>query len=129
MTKNKWIPIVAAVVLVIAIGASVYAYMQQQSAGSVSINGTTYSAKELMEMGSERAVEEFSGAALDEVVVSAGVDGPEAKEYTIIAADGYQKTVTWENMQNGILTPDLMSAFSDLAKAFRVKDVIEIKAE
>jgi len=129
MAKNKWIPIIAATVLVVAIGASVYAYMQQQSAGSVSINGTTYSAKELMNLGSERAVEEFSGAALDELMVRAGVPAPEGKEYTFIAADGYQKTVTWENMQNGILTPDLMSAFSDLAKAFRVKDVIEIKVE
>jgi len=129
MNKNKWIPIIAAVVLVIAIGASVYAFTQQSSAGSVSINGTEYSARELMEMGSERSIEEYSGAALDELVTSAGVAAPEAKQYTIIGADGYQKTVTWENMQNGILTPDLMSAFSDLAKAFRVKDVVEIKAE
>jgi hypothetical protein len=129
MTKNKWVPIIAAVVLLIAIGASVYGYLQQSDAGSVEINGTTYSSNELMEMGSERTVGEYSGAALSEVVISAGVAAPEAKQYTLIAADGYQKTVTWENMQNGILTPELMSVFSDLAKAFQVKDIIEIKAE
>lgn len=129
MSKNKWVPIIAAVVLLIAIGASVYAYLQQSDAGSVEINGTTYSSNELMEMGSERTVGEYSGAALSEVLISAGVVTPEAKQYTLIAADGYQKTVTWENMQNGILTPELMSVFSDLAKAFQVKDIIEIKAE
>jgi hypothetical protein len=129
MSKNKWVPIVAAIVLVFAIGASVYTFIQQSDAGSVDINGMTYSSKELMEMGSERAVEDYSGVALDELVISAGIAAPEAKQFTLIAADGYQKTVTWENMQNGILTPDLMSAFSDLAKAFQVKDIIEIKAE
>jgi hypothetical protein len=129
MTKNKWVPIVAAIVLVFAIGASVYTFIQQSDAGNVEINGTTYGSKELMEMGSERAVEDYSGVALDELVISAGIAAPEAKEYTLIGADGYQKTVTWENMQNGILTPELMSVFSDLAKAFQVKDIIEIKAE
>jgi len=129
MTKNKWIPIIAAVVLLIGISASVYAYLQQTNTGSVSINGVEYSSAELMDMGAERVVEEFSGAALDELMISAGVPEPEAKEYTLIGADGYQKTVTWENMENGLLTADLMSVFSDLAKAFRVKDIIEIKAE
>ena len=129
MAKNKWIPALAAVVLLIGIAASVYAFIQQSNTGSVEINGSTYTARELMDMGSERMVGDFRGAALDELVVSAGVAAPETKQFTLVAADGYQKTVTWENMQNGLLTPDLMSVFSDLAKAFQVKDVIEIKTE
>ena len=129
MKKNKYIPIIAAIVLLVGIGTSVYAFIQQNNTGTVAIGDGTYTARELMEMGSERTVEEYSGVALDELVVSAGIAQPETKEFTLIASDGYQKTVTWENMQNGLLTPDLMSVFSDLAKAFRVKDIIEIKAE
>jgi len=129
MKKNKYIPIIAAIVLLVGIGTSVYAFIQQNNTGAVAIGDGTYTARELMEMGSERTVEEYSGVALDELVVSAGIAQPETKEFTLIASDGYQKTVTWENMQNGLLTPDLMSVFSDLAKAFRVKDIIEIKAE
>jgi hypothetical protein len=129
MNNKKVIPIIAVGILLIAIGASVYAYLQQADTGSVSINGATYSAKDLMAMGGERVVEEYSGVALDELVISAGVSAPETKAYTLVGADGYLKTVTWENMQNGILTPDLMSAFSYLAKAFRVKDIVEIIVE
>jgi len=129
MTKNKWIPIIAAIVLLVGIGTSVYAFIQQNNTGSIAIGGTTYAAKEIMGMGSERTVEDYSGVALDELVINAGISQPETKEYTLVGSDGYQKTVTWDNMQNGLLTPDLMSVFSDLAKAFRVKDIVEIKAE
>ena len=51
----------------------------------------------------------------------------EKQSYTLRGSDGYEKTVTWKNMKNGLLTRDSESAFSDLPKAFRVKDVITIE--
>lgn len=129
MKRTKWIPILAIAVLLIGITASVYAFARQNNATSVTVNGEAYKASELLGMAEERTVEEYSGAALDDLMINLGVPDPETKAYTLIAADGYQKTVTWENMQNGLLTADMMSVFSDLAKAFRIKDIVEIKAE
>jgi hypothetical protein len=47
--------------------------------------------------------------------------------YRIIGEDGYSQTVTWENMQNGLLTHEKKVVFSDLPKAFNVKNVVEIE--
>ena len=58
-----------------------------------------------------------------------GIPEPENHEYTIIASDGYQKTVKWENMKNGLLTKEGQSIFSDLPKAFRVKDIVKIEVK
>ncbi|MEE9441020.1 MAG: hypothetical protein V3V27_03710, partial [Candidatus Thermoplasmatota archaeon] len=71
----------------------------------------------------------FSGIALDDLMLKTGVSNPEKHEYTIIASDGYQKTVKWENMKNGILTEEGQSIFSDLAKAFRIKDIVKIEVK
>ena len=69
----------------------------------------------------------FSGVALGDLIIKMGVDCPSCHEYKIISVDSYEKTVKWENMQNGVLTEDGVVAFSDLAKAFRVKYVVEIE--
>ena len=69
----------------------------------------------------------FSGIALDDIIIKSGVSSPENHEYTIIGADAYQKTVTWEDMKNGMLTEDNQVVFSDLPQAFNVRDVVEIK--
>jgi len=71
----------------------------------------------------------FSGIALDDLMVKTGVVHPEQHTYTIVGADGYQKTVTWENMKNGLLTSEGQTIFSDLPKAFRIKDVVSIEVK
>lgn len=129
MDRKKLIPILAAVVIIIGIGASLFVFLGSSDTSTVRINGTEYRAKELLAMAPEVKIEEYSGAALDELMIAAGVTDPETHEYLVVSVDGYQKTVTWENMQNGLITAERMSIFSDLPKAFRVKDIIEIKAE
>ena len=82
-------------------------------------------------MGKQKTIESnseiFEGIALDDMMLKAGVSKPGTHEYTIIASDGYQKTVNWENMNNGLLTENRESIFSDLPKSFRVKDIIKIE--
>ena len=129
MTKKKLIPIIAVVVLLIGIGTSLLLFLNNRNSSVVTINGTEFSSKEIFTLSSERSIDEYSGVALDELMVDAGVSDPEGLEFTLIGSDGYQKTVFWENMQNGLLTPDLMSVFSDLPKAFMVKDIVEIEVE
>jgi hypothetical protein len=64
---------------------------------------------------------------LDDLIIKMGVGSPKFKKYTFVGKDGYQKTVGWENLENGVLTYEKMVVFSDLPKAFRVKDVVNIK--
>jgi len=70
---------------------------------------------------------QYIGIALDDLMLKTGVSNPEQYTFTLKGSDGYEKTVTWENMKNGLLTKNRESVFSDLPKAFRVKDIITIE--
>ena len=131
MGKEKFIPIFALIVLLIGSASSIYVYTTQANSGYININGQDYTIDQLFFIGEQKSVESndevFSGVALDDLIIKIGVSKPETHEFTIIAADGYQKTVKWENLKNGILTKDGQSMFSDLPKAFRVKDIVKIE--
>ncbi len=131
MGKEKLIPIFAFVVLLIGGLSSIYVYALQSDSEFININGTDYTIDQLFFMGKQKTVksssELFSGISLDDLILKTGVSNPETHEYTIIASDGYQKTVKWENMKNGILTKDGKSIFSDLPKSYRVIDIIKIE--
>ena len=129
MEKNKLIPIFAIIVILVGICSSIYVHATQIDSKYININGQEYSIDQLFDISEEKTYETYSGIALDNLIVKTGVENPEKHEYTIIGADDYQKTVKWENMRNGLLTEDGESIFSDLPKAFRVKDIIEIKVE
>lgn len=129
MEKNKLIQIIAIIVIVIGIGSSIYVHATQIDSKHINVNGKDYSIDQLFDNSEEKTYETYSGIALDSLIVKAGVENPEKYEYTIIGADGYQKTVEWENMINGLLTKDGKSIFFDLPKAFRVKDIVEIKVD
>lgn len=70
---------------------------------------------------------EKTGIPLDELIIFAGVSCPSCHEYCIIAADGYQQTVTWETMQTGIFTQDHRVYFPEFAHSFWVRNVIKIE--
>ena len=133
MGKEKLIPILAVAVLFIGSVSSIYVYAMQNDSEYIDVNGTEYTIDQLFFMGKQKTVESnselFSGIALDDLMLKTGVSNPETHEYTIIASDGYQKTVQWENMKNGILTEEGQSIFSDLAKAFRIKDIVKIEVK
>ena len=129
MGKKKLIPIFALVVLIMGSGSSIYVYATQVDSEFININGTDYTIDQLFFIAEERMFDEedFSGVALDDLMVKIGVSDHENREYTIIGADGYQKTVKWENMKNGLLTNEGQSIFSDLPKSYRVRDIVEIE--
>jgi len=129
MEKNKLIKILAIMVILVGIGSSIYVNATQVDSEYININGQDYTVDQLFDISEEKTIETYSGIALDNLIVKIEVANPEKHEYTIIAADGYQKTVKWDNMMNGILTKDRESVFSDLAKAFRIKDIVEIKVD
>ena len=127
MGKEKFIPIFALIVLLIGSLSSVYVYATQINSEYIKVNGQDYTIDQLFFIGKKRTFDTYSGIALDDLIVKTGVSNPEKHEYTIIAADGYQKTVKWENMEKGLLTKDGQSIFDGLAKAFWVKDIVKIE--
>jgi len=131
MGKDRFIPIIALTILVVASISSVYVYTTQANTNTILINGQHYTIDQLFSFTKTRAFADlnYSGIALDDLVIKTGVKNPESHTYTIIGSDGYQKTVTWENMKNGLLTKNRESVFSDLPKAFRVKDVVTIEVK
>ena len=127
MGKEKLIPIFALIVLLIGSLSSIYVYATTTNSEYITINGLDYTLDQLFFIGKERTYDEFSGVALDDIIIKIGVANPESHEYTIIAADGYQKTVSWENMENGFITQEGTSIFSDLPKSYRIKDIVKIE--
>ena len=129
MEKNKLILVFAIIVILVGIGSSVYVQAAKIDSKHINVNGKDYTIDQLFDITEEKTHETYYGIALDNLIIKTGVKNPEIHEFTIIGADGYQKTVKWENMRNGLLTKDGESIFSDLPKAFKVKDTIEIKVD
>jgi len=133
MGKEKLLPIFALLVLLVACTSSVYVYATSTNSPTISINGARYTIDQVFRIGTQKSFEvdgvTYSGVGLDDFIKKTGVTAPENHEYTLIGADGYQKTVKWENMKNGLITKEKNSVFSDLPKAFRVKDLVAIEVK
>jgi hypothetical protein len=129
MDKKKLIPAVAIIILLIGSASSIYVYATQIGESTISLNGQKYSIDQLFFIAEPRSFDSlnFSGISLDDLILKVGIGFPNRQDYTIVGADGYQKTVVWENMENGLLTYERMVVFSDLPKSFRVKDVVKIE--
>ncbi len=131
MGKERLLPITAMCVLIIACTSSLYVYASQTTTDTLLINGQEYSIDHLFSMTTPRSFNDSdaTGIALDDLMMKTGVSHPEQHTYTLRGIDGYEKTVTWDNMKNGLLTKNRESIFSDLPKAFRVKDIITIEVK
>jgi len=131
MEKDRLLPIFALLILLIGSISSIYVYVTQATTSTLLVNGQHYTMDQLFSLVQPRSFNEsqYSGIALDDLMLKTGVSQPEQHKYTLRGADGYEKTVTWENMKNGLLTKDSESVFSDLPKAFRVKDIITIEVK
>ena len=70
----------------------------------------------------------WTGVRLSDLVTDSGVANPESHEYKLVGSDGYTKTVSWSDMENGLLTKEEKRAyFPDLPKAYYVRDLVEIE--
>jgi hypothetical protein len=131
MQKDRFLPLLALVLLLLASTSSLYVYATQTTTETLLVNNQDYTIDQLFSMTKPRIGNDtqYTGIALDDLMRKTGVSNPEAHRYTLRGADGYEKTVTWENMQNGLLTKNRESYFSDLPKAFRVKDIVTIEVK
>jgi|GEM_PF-438505 len=131
MGKDYLLPIIALSILFIASGSSLYVYATQTTTDTMVINGHQYTIDQLFSLAQQRTLNDsrYIGVALDDLMLRTGVTNPDQHQYTIKGADGYEKTVTWQNMKNGLITKERESIFSDLPKAFHVKDIVTIEVK
>ena len=131
MRKDRLLPIFALLILLIGSVSSIYVYATQATTNTLLVNGQHYTMDQLFSLIQPRSFNEsqYSGISLDDLMLKTGVSQPEQHKYTLKGADGCEKTVTWENMKNGLLTKESESVFSDLPKAFRVKNIIKIEVK
>jgi len=131
--KEKIIPIIAMVVLLIGIFSTIYVDANQIEKDTIKINGRDFTLNQIFSDGVERTIEtdegEKTGVALEYIIINAGVDCTNCHDYTIKAKDGYQQTVNWNILKTGILTDYERVFFPDTAHSFWVRDVIEIEVK
>jgi len=133
MGKEKIIPILALIVLIIGGTSSAYVYATQIDKETISINGNEYTIDQLFYMGEAKTIEtmegEKTGVSLEDLIPKLGVGCPSCHEYTIMGKEGYQKTVEWDIMKTGVLADIKKVYFPDTAKSFWVGDIVEIEVK
>jgi len=135
--KEKILPLLAMVVLIIGIGATIYVTGQQSmtkyAEGTLLINGEHIDIQYLLQTVSYKTIEtddgEKTGIPIEEIIKETSILCPSCHTYTFIASDGYQQTVEWEHIQKGVFSEEYRVFFPGLAHAFWVRDIIEIKVE
>lgn len=143
MGKEKIIPILAMIVVVIGVTSSLYVYAQESELEKqrekynqeniITIDNLEYNLEELFTLIDNKTViaddEKIAGIALDGLIIYTDIECPSCHEYTFKASDNYQQTVTWEMMQTGILTDYNRVIFPETAHSFWVRNVIEIEVK
>lgn len=131
MGKEKIIPILALIVILISGTSTAYIYVTQIEKDTITINGTEYTIEQLFLIVDTKTIQtdegEKTGLSLDALIQKIGISCPSCYEYTIKAKDGYEKTVNWDIMSTGVLTDSYSVYFPDAPKAFWVRDIIEIE--
>ncbi len=133
MGKEKLIPILAIIVLLIGSFSALYVNANQMTSekDTIIVNNQKFSKEEIFESIEIKSIEtnegEKTGLSLDKLITFSGVNCPSCHKYTIIAKDSYQKTVNWEDMKKGVLTDYGRVCFKDKAQAFWISDVVEIE--
>jgi hypothetical protein len=129
--RSRWNLLLGALAVVILIGsfsALAINTLNQKESEKFNINGKEYEWDTLYDDFDTVVVQEFEGVPLTILIEDAEVEEPSTHQYKIVGADGYFKTVTWRDMESGILTlEEKKVVFETKAKAYWVRDVVEIQ--
>lgn len=69
-----------------------------------------------------------TGVYLSSVVNLTGLSNPETQQFNLVGEDGYNKTVTWEDMTKGILDEENEKCFfPHLSKEYHISDIARIE--
>jgi len=127
--KKRLLILLTVILIVIGVGSTLYItlFKGAEKTEGLIVGETEFSLNELFGTSELITVKEYQGVALSEVINKAGIENPEAQEYTIIAEDGYQKTVEWESIQEGIFTREKRVVFPDLPEQYWIKNTTRIE--
>ncbi len=124
---NIFLGLLAMMILLGSLGALVYNAMNTQSTEVLTVNGKEYDWNTLYDEFDIARVDGHEGVLIIDVLSDSGVRDPEGKNFRFMGADGYQKEVPWEDVQNGVLDREEKKVIlPNLAKAFWIKDLVEI---
>ena len=133
MGKEKFIPFLALIVIIIGGISTAYVYATQIDKDTIALNGQEYTIDQIFYLGDIKTIQTFegekTGVGLDDLIKKIGVGCPACYEYTIKAKDGYDKTVNWDIMKTGVLSDFKRVFFPETAKAFWVSDIVEIEVK
>jgi len=133
MGKEKIIPTLALLIICISVISSIYVYATTIEKETITINNNEYSIDEIFLLSQEITITtvegEKTGVSLENLITKSGISCPSCNEYTIKAADGYQKTMSWDDFKTGVITNFKRVFFPDAPKAFWVRDIVEIEVK
>lgn len=127
MDKTIYVAIAGLIPLLILSGCVSENKVEKTAVSNLTIGVKTFTLTELFMLCEEKKADKYSGVALDDVIKKAGLSDPDKHTYTVIASDGYQKTVKWEDMEEGVLTNESLAVFPHLPKMYWIRDVVEVK--
>jgi len=127
--KKRFLILLAVILIVISVGSTLYItlFKGAEKTEGLLVGETEFSLNELFSASELITVKEYQGVALAEIINKAGIENPETQEYTIIAEDGYQKTVEWESIQEGIFTSEKRVVLPDLPQQYWIKNTTTIE--
>ncbi len=129
-SQNLILGIIAIIILMGSSSLLVYSAITQEDTDTIEVNGNEYTWDEIFQDHKTIELGDHEGVMLSDLINDTGLEDPEGHEYKIIAADGYVKTVSWDDMMNGIIVKETkMTYFPDLPKQFYVKDVVKIEVK
>jgi hypothetical protein len=137
MTKVKKITIalwvMAAVVLLASLGVFAYSLIPKGDTNKVVVCGKDYPWGDIYDKFPSATFDAngktYSGVKLSLMVKDSGQLNPETHKYKMTGSDGYEKTVTWPDIESGYLVKDdKVAIFPGLTKSFWVKDLITVEA-
>ncbi|HMA83734.1 MAG TPA: hypothetical protein VKP59_05850 [Candidatus Thermoplasmatota archaeon] len=135
--KQNIIPLLAMTVLIIGSLSTLYVHANQapQSTNleTIRINNQSVEIQTLFDTFSNTTIEtddgEKTGILLSDILLSKNLECPTCSSYIIKASDGYQQTVNWDDIQQGILTMEKRTYFPHLAHAFWVRNIVQIEVK
>ena len=127
--KQRFIILLAVILVAIGVVSTLYVtlFRGSEKVEGLLIGGIEFSLNEVFDTLEVITVEEYQGVSLAELINKAGIQNPEEKKYTVVAGDGYQKTVEWKSMQEGVLTREKRVIFPDLPKQYWIKNIAKIE--
>jgi hypothetical protein len=125
---NIFLGVIAALILLGSLGALVYNALNTRGSTVLEVNGKEYEWETLYDDFEIMTVDGHEGVSVKNVIIDSGISEPEGKSFRFKGSDGYQKEVPWDDVRTGLLNKDDKKViFPDLAKAFWVRDLVEIE--